>query len=52
MCVTAAVRRARMTSERCVLALNYRAQFAKLIRSASYGTLVQKIKAKLAREPS
>ncbi len=34
------------------LTLNYRAQFDKIIRSASYGTLVEKIKAKLAQEPS
>jgi phospholipid transport system substrate-binding protein len=34
------------------LTLNYRAQFDKIIRSSSYGTLVEKIKAKLAQEPS
>jgi phospholipid transport system substrate-binding protein len=34
------------------LTLNYRAQFDKIIRSASYGMLAEKIKAKLAQEPS
>jgi phospholipid transport system substrate-binding protein len=34
------------------LTLNYRAQFDKIIRSASYGVLAEKIKAKLAQEPS
>jgi phospholipid transport system substrate-binding protein len=34
------------------LTLNYRAQFDKIVRSASYGMLAEKIKAKLAQEPS
>jgi phospholipid transport system substrate-binding protein len=34
------------------LTLNYRAQFDKIIRSASYSMLAEKIKAKLAQEPS
>jgi phospholipid transport system substrate-binding protein len=34
------------------LTLNYRAQFDKIIRSASYEALVQKIKERLAQEPS
>jgi phospholipid transport system substrate-binding protein len=33
------------------LATNYRAQFAKILRSASFEALVQRIKAKLAEEP-
>jgi phospholipid transport system substrate-binding protein len=34
------------------LTLNYRAQFDKIIRSSSYESLVQKIKGRLAQEPS
>jgi phospholipid transport system substrate-binding protein len=34
------------------LTLNYRAQFDKIIRSSSYGMLVEKIKTKLAQEHS
>jgi phospholipid transport system substrate-binding protein len=34
------------------LTLNYRAQFDKIIRSSSYESLVQKIKARLEQEPS
>jgi phospholipid transport system substrate-binding protein len=34
------------------LTLNYRAQFDKILRSASYDMLAEKIKAKLAQEPS
>jgi phospholipid transport system substrate-binding protein len=32
------------------LALNYRSQFDKIIRSSSYDALVQKIKSKLAQD--
>ena len=34
------------------LALNYRAQFAQIIQSASYDTLLQRIKGKVAEEAS
>jgi phospholipid transport system substrate-binding protein len=34
------------------LAMNYRAQFSKILRTSSYETLVERIKAKLEEEPS
>ena len=33
------------------LAMNYRAQFSKILRTSSYETLVQRIKSKLEEEP-
>ena len=34
------------------LAMNYRAQFSKILRTSSYEALVQRIKTKLGEEPS